>query len=1021
MKPVLVSMQAFGPFAGNQLVDFRELGSHTLFLISGPTGSGKTSVLDAMCFALYGQATGEARPVDKLRSDHADPALPTRVVFDFELAGALYRIERAPKQLRPKKRGSGFTSQPAAATLWQHAGTTLEDAPSTVLATGWGEVTAKATELLGFQASQFRQVVILPQGEFRKFLAADTRGRAEILSTLFETRRYLALQFLLKDKKAVIESRLHDSRVKRKALLDDWQVTNVAELEAARDAQATSVTTLEGKVAELATAAQAAKAALDTGRADHAKLDELAKAQTDRAELQARQPAVDQQRGELGLARAAATIADTEAFLGQRKRELSDAQRTLETAAVQLERARSAQVQADAALDTQLARKPERDAAQAELTTLRAKAELVQQLDDARAAADAARRALQARTQQLHSATDTETGLEGRAQAARERAQQAQAQAAGLNTTLAASRSAAELVRWRQDLARAERDHGTAIQTLRDAEARLQQASTQLTAAQRHLVQLNAARLEGQASLLAAGLQAGQPCPVCGSADHPAPAAPRPDMPSDVDLEQADAAVERTTRHREGCQAALADTGKAEATVRSRVDTLREQLGDAVDTPMAELQAASKAAAHALAQARQAADAVGQLQSRAGQLQHDHTQAQQALTQARERHTAAVAADATQRGDVDQLERRLPAELRAPGALGARIADAQRAKAQLEAALEAAQTHATAAAGALADRQGRLDQAEAALELATQRHADADVELGKRIAEAGFATAQAYADAKRSAELIATLDAAIRAFDQAVTANADRLARAEADAVGLTAPDLPTLEAAEASARQAHLDQHQQLTSQRTVLTNQERTMGSLARIAAEQADDEQQLTVVGRLANVANGGNSPRLSFERYVLASLLDQVLLAANTRLRVMSGGRYTLRRSDNIADRRSHGGLDLEVLDAYTGRARPVATLSGGEGFEASLSLALGLADTVQSRSGGIHLDAVFVDEGFGSLGQEDLDAVLRSLEDLQIGGRLVGIISHVSELRERVPTRLELEKGRSGSKARFAVP
>ncbi len=1021
MKPLRVTMQAFGPFAGTQTVDFRQLGAQTLFLISGPTGSGKTSVLDAICFALYGEATSASRPVDKLRSDHAPADLPTQVTFDFELAGRCYRIHRSPKQLRPKKRGAGFTPQKAEATLWQHPVGGLCDDPQGVKAAGYAEVTEESTTLLGFEASQFRQVVILPQGEFRRFLAADTQARAEILATLFETRRYQDLQRKLKEMKAEIKDRLEDGKKARKVLLDEWQVAKPHQLEALRDAQAASVAQLQAQATAQAAQAQAAKASLDAGRDAHTKLEALRSARTEAQQLQAIEPRTRLQRAELSRAQAAAAIADTEAFAGRRSEELRDAERKLREARELLEIAVTKNTQAQARLEAEQAREGERQAAQQHLSDLRGLAKDAAELEGARELATATARSLQAHARAQASASQAVTTLEGRFEGARERAKQAAVLAQGLQGAQAAAREAADRLRWRRELDKARTEHRNAGATRHAAERRLSDASAALSAAQQQLVQLNQARLEGQASLLAAALEPGEPCPVCGSHSHPAPAAASPGMPSDSQLEAADARVQRAGTAREQCQGKLQLAQRAEDRIAMQIETLQGQLGSETDTTEGQLEALARQTAGALAKARTASETLQELDNTAATLQQQLVEARAGLEASRVAEAEAATAHATQRGKVQQLEAALPSDLRAPGALAQATARAQRAIQALDQALRGARDMATAASSSMADRKARVQAEGEALDTATRRSAEAREELRKRIAEAGFDSAQAYADAKRDAPTTARLDAAIRDFDRRRAANDALLERSTAAAEGLEAPDLPALEQLEAEARRAHLAMLEELGGQRKVLAAQAKTLGTIAELAAAEAADDQELEVVGHLADVANGANTPRLSFERFVLASLLDRVLVAANTRLSIMSRGRYRLRRSDDINDRRSHGGLDLEVIDAYTGLARPVSTLSGGEGFEASLALALGLADTVQSRSGGIHLDAVFVDEGFGSLGAEDLDAVLESLQDLQVGGRLVGIISHVSELRERVPTRLELSKGRAGSSARFELP
>jgi exonuclease SbcC len=314
----------------------------------------------------------------------------------------------------------------------------------------------------------------------------------------------------------------------------------------------------------------------------------------------------------------------------------------------------------------------------------------------------------------------------------------------------------------------------------------------------------------------------------------------------------------------------------------------------------------------------------------------------------------------------------------------------------------------------LASAQANFDQAGA-------RVAQREAALADAMAAAGFDTEAAYQAALLSDDAIVALDDALRAFDVELARAAEWLARTAQAAQALQAPDLPALLAqrdAAAATLEAAIRERSEVVAARDLLLHCQSQLESLA---SEGRDVETRYAVLGRLSEVANGNNPRRMTFQRYVLATLLDEVLEAASLRLLRMSRGRYALQRVREQGDQRMAGGLDLEVFDHDTGSARPANTLSGGEGFLASLSLALGLADVVQSRAGGIQLDTLFVDEGFGTLDPESLDFAIRTLLDLQQAGRLVGIISHVSELRERIDVRLEVRPGAGGSQAVLRMP
>ncbi|MFP6683211.1 MAG: SbcC/MukB-like Walker B domain-containing protein, partial [Polyangiaceae bacterium] len=535
------------------------------------------------------------------------------------------------------------------------------------------------------------------------------------------------------------------------------------------------------------------------------------------------------------------------------------------------------------------------------------------------------------------------------------------------------------------------------------------------------LESVRAAWTRGQAVVLARDLEDGGACPVCGSTDHPAPASGDEDVPEQKAIDSAETSVRQAEANLERIAKAVAEAKASAAASRAAVKTLRQGLGDAADTPLDDLQERAEEAARVFELADAAARALPGLKKASEVAGAGAGVADKMLGAARDARAKADTALGEARAIETEVGKSLPKALRAPGALEEAVAEAKAKLAALVEALETATVAAQTARESQAQAQTRVDETKKGLDTATERDAEAAKDWADALGKSGFEDDDDFQDARREDAEITVLDQEIRAWDEATARADERLKKAKKEAKGVVPPDLAPLDAAAKAATEEHAAGVEKLGGERNRVKTLEAILDQLREIEKDRAGDLSEQKIIGRLAQTADGKNGANMSFERFVLAAFLEDVLRAATGRLRKMSGGRYALHRATGGGDGRMKGGLDLDVLDAYTGRSRPVGTLSGGEGFEASLALALGMADVVQAQSGGIHLDAIFVDEGFGSLGSEDLDAVIGALEDLQEGGRLVGVISHVTELAERIPARLEVDKGRSGSSARFVVP
>jgi exonuclease SbcC len=1020
MKPLCLTVQAFGPYAGEQVFDFRQLQDRCLFLITGPTGAGKTTVLDAVCYALYGDTSGQERDAAQMRSQHSDPSTPTEVTFDFALGGQSYRVWRRPQQDRPKKRGEGTITEAAQAMLWKRTGVENDGDKGEPLATRSGEVTEKVEQLLGFRSAQFRQVVLLPQDRFRELLLADSRQRQEILETLFHTEIYRQIEQALKDASKALQEQLEDLKVRRDKVLELAEVENETQLRDRLKAGQAEIVKITAELDERRKAKVEADKALQTGREAQAKLTELDDANKVLRKLTDRQAEIESKRKQRDLGKRASELRDAESQRDQRAGEHKKAQKALDDA---LRGQKEAQGQLDDA-NVQLARQKQR---QSEMDELRkdqnrleglvarvkrlaeAQEELVQRQKAAEAAAKELAQAKKALAETGKELKQTQKDL-----AVAERlAALVDARRAALKQADTDAGNRAKLQEADAAVKRLTADYKKADKAARDAQR-------ELDAAVKNLRKMEKALQDGYAGHLAKSLKKGETCPVCGSKDHPAPAKVAGEIPDPQELDDLRLQIKGLEKARKAADKNESALGKELAVVQKTVDSLREQLGDKVQASADKLQEILETRRGELIAAEQAQMDVRKLLTTISELEKSQVdvtqQVEQLQAKVRERDGQVQALSST----VKERQAEVPEDLREPEAIKSAIVENKRKVKQLADALESAQATAKAAGEALAAAKAA---AEAARKTADEARQTAETEADgftKRLTKAGFETETQYKAATLAEEQIAMLEQQIEAYNRDVAAAKNRVDRAEVAAKNIQRPDLAGLEAAVGQAQAAvegDLKRQTDLTGRQNQISQ---WLKSLADDSQKMISLDKEYQTVGYVADVANGGNDQHITFQRFVLGALLDDVLVAASQRLKIMSKGRYLLQRQQDTLDRRRAGGLDLEVHDAYTGMSRPAGTLSGGESFLAALSLALGLADVVQSYTGGMYLDTIFIDEGFGSLDGEALDAAMQALIDLQKGGRLVGIISHVPELKERIDTRLEVTAAKSGSTAGFVL-
>ncbi|WP_054816269.1 AAA family ATPase [Nocardia arizonensis] len=1019
-----LEMTAFGPFAETTAIDFDELGADGLFLLHGQTGAGKTTVLDAIAFALYGSVPGARGESKRLHSDHADEQTPPRVVLEATLGGRRVRLNRTPEFLRPSKRAkSGWVKENPAATLEWLDGRGVDLSRLT-------DIGDEIIRLLGMSADQFFQVVLLPQGDFARFLRAENEERERLLEKLFDTQRFGTAEQWLADKRRAsdAEMKLRTEAITR--LIDNVAMAaghSVTDTVEPADAVVWSQDLLAAAKSELVVTAA------ETERAQRESSLVLAHAEKQRRlhEVRAR---MRQARAALDHYTAtsdhrAALVAELEAaHRAQPVAEAIDEAR----AAVMVSRGRDNELRtaatglADALRDPKAADlhgakllDPESDAVRGEAdvdAAIREWSARVGALEEVRGDAATATRL----TDELADLRHEDQRLAVRVAELTRRRDELPATIAAAEVRLReAADVAAGLPALTVELERLERAATAAVELTRrrtaldHARVEFESARTVHNDARERVLELRERRLAGMAAELAGQLVDGQPCAVCGAAEHPDPARP----------------TERSVSERAENEAVAAER-KAESArdrVRDQVAGLEQEIaafeaagGDADPVELADRR---RAAADRHADAVEIADLVGVYTDELGGLRTEQTRvndelrdadsrrstvtariaaAEARLAELTERLRTAAGADAT----IDDRRRRIDGLVRRATAFRNARTEADSAREQVVAVAARVESLARAA-GLLAE----IEESEGA-----PRSAD---EVVARLTTHAEVVTAAARTARRRSEIEAELRDADhdRVRAEAVLAEPETVAAATAEPEDLAEIDRRVAESRAAS--DAAVAAHAEAIRRVTLLEDLGGQLWAALDVIAplQRAHDE-----LAALAEVVagRGENNRRMSLRSYVLAARLEEVAVAGSQRLRRMSGGRYELVHTDRAGKHGRRGGLGLDIRDDYTGAVRPAKTLSGGETFMASLSLALGLADTVAAESGGLVLDTLFIDEGFGGLDADTLDAVMGVLDELRAGGRVVGIVSHVDEMRQRIPSRLHVIRGRTGSHVRATV-
>ena len=978
-----LSMTAIGPYAGTEVIDFTTVGRAGLFLLEGPTGSGKSTIIDAITFALYGKVAQASADVERIHSHHADARTVPVVTLVFETQSGLYRVQRTPRFERPKSRGTGTTVQQPTIKLWRLQ--TPDDLTGgELLSTNVGDCDDEITRAVGLSRDQFVQTVILPQGEFATFLRARSEDKGKLLEKVFGTAFFRRVQDEIVEAGKVAQARRQGAIDEIRLAVHALAVSAGLDPDRRDVLEALSRTAPEALEAELAQvvdelttrerhAGKTSREAIET----HKQMADMVSDARLRMQRRERLLALQQQEHDLGKQAVRFNELRQEVARAQQARPVAGAVRTLAQSEAALKRAGSALARARERVEPAL-----RDRGPAPL----------------REAASRAREVVGS----LTGAITIESGLEGRLAEQRrlaDRLDGIRRSTAAVTTeletlpatirtheeTLTEARRLAALVDGRAAEGRRAKGrleaaiaHAAAAERVPGSEAAATAALSAEAAAETALATLRRARIEGIAGELGLSLVGGDPCPVCGSTEHPSPAQPTVDAVTPEQIEAAEARVAHLRRQASAATEAL-------GALRSEV---RELAARADGLDVAKARSRAEAAARELAESVQAGADVEAGAARLGELRA---------------RVDALSVDAARLGAELARTEQSVSDLRARIAEEAAVVEQARDGHPSVAARRDDLVSAAAHIDALVDAITQRDVAAAAVAEATAVR-DAD------LAQFGFADVAEWMAADRGAEWINARTQEIAEFERACTQVRAGLTGPELADVQLDAlfDDIDQLEALAVAAKkemEAAAHEHGSLRDQvrrtKRRVTDIRDALSRNAAVIAETADAVR----VGQLV-AGNGDNQLNLDLAKYVLIRRFTEVLSAANTELGRFSGGRYTLEHTD-AKKGNAKSGLGVRVHDMHTNQVREVGTLSGGETFYVSLSLALALAEVVRAESGGVDLGTLFVDEGFGTLDPDVLDDVMHTLEGLREGGRTVGIVSHVTELKSRVADRIEV--------------
>ncbi|MCT2535047.1 AAA family ATPase [Aquibacillus koreensis] len=1033
MRAITLTLHAFGPYSKEQTINFNDLGDESIFLITGPTGAGKTTIFDAICYALYGRASGSDRDQDSLRSHFANTDEPTSVAFTFQLKDKTYEVTRYPRQLKRKERGEGFTEDPARAELYE-----IVNQDHQLISAKIKDVNETLEQMLGLDYEQFRKMIMIPQGEFRRLISENSKEREEILQKIFHTHFYERITDELKKQAKELREQIAQLqwKIDQEAGKIKWKYINVEDHESTdellkqldeeikstkKDKQQWSEKLLKDKEQ-----LKAAQERYYKGKQLAEKFEEFNALNKKKANLVELEPFILTKKKTLDIAKKAEQIVPFENQVNERKQEWKEQQVKLENQQSKLKKSEEIFVQIKMNYEQELNREDERAKVKDTIETKK------QQLDKLFYFTE-----IQGKFSYIVKEKETQQqyvkSIQEKVGHLTSQLEKIEYQLKDQNQwTKSFYNSEAKLKEMSDRLLRLKRLQ-TEVKTLDTMRADYQKVHHQYQEVginykqkKQELEKLEEQQKRNHAYYLAQHLHEGETCPVCGGVDHPNKAIEGEGSVSEEVIKKLKHEIEQIDKQLQHWQDKFVQVKSDGQAQRKLVEDMYKELKDFLSSQEEEEIAGTVVEWNE--RIKQSTEKHNEIKNHIAWMEEAEKKKEKLQKDKKDLEVMVEAENKKQEKinesyirlhtQIESVKKELTDPQRDPNDLRVEINNQEEHYQKWMEQWEKLKKDYEAIKNNLQQERTVLEQLQEFVANTKQRYESQMGIFEQKINENEFESIESYKQAKRSTVEQEQMQKEIDDFERQQSSVEQRLVELAKQLNKEENPDLndliATVQTQETIVEQAnqnfqslvhHIEQHSEIFDIIEVLHEKYQNVSK-------------QYYDIGELADLARGENHLKLSFERYVLSSFLDEILLQANLRLDQLTEHRYQLIRSDQIAKRGAQSGLDLEVLDHHTGQQRSVKTLSGGEGFKAALSLALGMADVVQAHAGGVQLDTLFIDEGFGTLDELSLEQAINCLKGLQQSNRILGIISHVPQLKEEIHAKLQITPSPQGSRAAF---
>lgn len=1040
MRPIKLTISAFGPYASKQVIDFEELKGRNIFVISGKTGAGKTTIFDAISYALYGEASGESRETDSLRSHFADDNTETYVELEFELRGEKYTVNRVPKQKKKKARGEGYTEKSADATL------TLPDGK---VITKVKNVTDKIIEILGITIEQFKQIVMLAQGEFKKLLLADSVEREGIFRKIFNTYDFEKIQAELKDKAANLsknrtkskhemEINLKNIKGEHDIVIDEYVdfllvIEKLKDL-LERDNNIYKTLNEEGKeVDNKLQVKNQEKAIIETNNNLLKEKEIITKALE---ELLSKEDEYKNKAKAIIDGKNAKEVKYIEDKLIENNKKLTKREEDYNLSLKNIDYLKLKQEEANKLLQIEESKECDREKLSVEINNLNKLEEKIIELDSLNNKVMHLKQSEEnSKLQIINNKKETEELKKSKEEKELQlkdiatletKKVELESDIKAKNKTLDEVRELFKVIRSFQNTYI---EHNNKAKEYKEFEVEYKKVKE-------NYEKMDDLYKKEQAGILASKLQENEPCPVCGSTNHPNKATIKENLkiPTKEELKVAKENLDKLEKENLEKINNLTTLNSNKITYLEQVNNHLSMLSATLNIDKAfnsetaqvvknlgtELKSVIDKLKDELLKVIDKISLKEKIEKELNLITTTINEREQSLIKLEEsekNYTTELTQNITK---IDEYKKEIPENITDVKTLNNLIEVKTKELNISKEKLAKLRLENENLAKKLEGENSTSKEINKSIEELKLEIANNKINFNEAIKEQGFDNREDYEKAKLKISMVEILEKEVENYNSEL-----KLTKAKQEDIinktkDIVFMDITTIDEEIRSIQNNKKELESKLRELHAIIVGNKTILKNVENLNIEFKEIEEEYKVVGELADLANGKKAPYISFERYILASYFEDIIEAANIRLEKMTGDRFSLIRKTSKSKGAGQKGLELEIYDNYTDSSRDVSSLSGGESFKASLSLALGLSDIVQSNAGGVSLDTMFVDEGFGTLDPQSLDNAIDSLLELQRGGRLVGIISHVEELKERIDAKLEVTSTSKGSKVEFNI-